>query len=328
MLSRVAESIYWMGRYMERAENIARFVDVNLHLMLDLPGRGSAQWEPLITVTADNEAFEERYGAYTQENVIRFLTYDPEYPGSILSCLAMARENARSIREIISSEMWQQINSLYLMVKRTAVKDVDHANPHAFFQHVKLSKHLFTGLMHEGMSHGEAWHFAHLGMLLERADKTSRILDVKYFILLPNVEYVGTPYDNIEWAAVLKSTSGLEMYRKRFHRITPTQVADFMIFDTTFPRAVRFCVQNAEQSLYAITGTKHGSFSNDAERKLGRLRAELGYGDIDEVINRGIHQFIDELQRRFNDIGGAVHETFFAVRPIEHMANGAERATA
>ena len=311
MLSRVAEAVYWMSRYVERAENTARFIDVNLHLMLDLPGRESPQWDPLVTTTGDLTRYKELYDTFSEENVIRFLTFDTNYSNSILSCLRNARENGRSIREIISSEMWEQVNSLYLMVKEAAVEDREHSTPHEFFRHIKMSKHLLTGLAEEVMSHGEGWQFFRLGMMLERADKTSRILDVKYFILLPRLDYAGTPYDNIEWAAVLKSASALEMYRKRFHRIAPVNVAEFLIFDPIFPRSIRFCVTGAEQSLHTIAGTPIGAFSNTAERRIGRIKAELDYGDMTEVFGQGLHEYIDALQTKLNDVGIAVGETFF-----------------
>jgi len=321
MLSRVAEAIYWMSRYVERAENTARFIDVNLHLMLDLPGRASPQWEPLVTTTGDLQTYAKRYETFSEENVVRFLTFDPAYPNSILSCLSKARENGRSVREIISSEMWEQINGLYLTVKEAAVEDKAHTTPHDFFRHIKMSKHLLTGLAEEVMSHGEGWQFFRLGMMLERADKTSRILDVKYFILLPRVDYAGSPYDNIEWAAVLKSASALEMYRKRFHRITPRNVAEFLLFDLHFPRAVRFCANESQQALRAITGTPQRTFNNTAERRIGRFNAELNYNDVEEVFSCGLHEFIDNLQIKLNEIGGAVGETFFGHPPAPRTSS-------
>ena len=179
MLSRVAESVYWMSRYIERAENVARFVDVNIQLMLDAPEGRDQQWAPLVAITGDQTEFGKRYGVATESNVIQFLTFDAEYPNSILSCLRAARENARSVREIISSEMWLQLNRLYLMVN-SASQESGGLNEHEdFYDEVKQSSHLFTGTTDATMTQGEAWHFSRLGRMLERADKTSRILDVK-----------------------------------------------------------------------------------------------------------------------------------------------------
>ncbi|MGD8336360.1 MAG: alpha-E domain-containing protein [Desulfobacterales bacterium] len=323
MLSRVAEAIYWMCRYIERAENVARFIDVNLHLMLDLPVDPEGQWEPLITVTGDHQVFKGRYGDPSAENVIRFLTFDLDYPNSIIACLRAARENARQVREIISSEMWEQVNRFYLTVAEASRNDRAFDRWHQFFEGVKLNSHLLTGLTEVTMSHGEAWHFACMGRLLERADKTSRILDVKYFILLPKVEYVNTPYDNIQWAAVLKSVSGLEMYRKQYHRINPKSVCAFLIFDRQFPRAIRYCLTAAESSLYAVTGSATGTICNAAERKLGRLRADLDYADIDEVVDIGMHDYLDRFQTELNAVGDALASIFFggAAAPLTFNAD-------
>src|SRR5213083_1955640 len=172
MLSRVADSIYWMSRYVERAENVARFIDVNLNLMLDAPDGAGRQWQPLVNTTGDHEDFAERCGEATQHNVIQFLTFDRDNPNSIISCLRAARENARSVREIISSEMWLQLNKSYLMVNDAAAADQSLAARHDFFGEVKLASHLFSGITEATMTHGEAWHFARLGQRLERADKT------------------------------------------------------------------------------------------------------------------------------------------------------------
>jgi uncharacterized alpha-E superfamily protein len=316
MLSRVAESIYWMSRYIERAENVARFIDVNLHLMLDLPVGTAEQWEPLVQTTGDLALFQERYGRATRENVVALLTFDTENPNSILSCLRVARENARSVREIISSEMWEQANKFYLMVRAAASDSRIREEPHAFFTEIKQASHLFVGITDATMSHGEGWHFARMARLQERADKTSRILDVKYFLLLPAVTDVGTPFDDIQWAAVLKSASAFEMYRKRFGRLLPERVADFLILDREFPRAMHYCVVKAEESLHAITGAPIGTFHNLAEQRLGRLRSELDYAQIQEIIASGLHEFLDTFQAKLNRVGDAIFDTFFALRPV------------
>ncbi|HEY9844580.1 MAG TPA: alpha-E domain-containing protein, partial [Candidatus Caenarcaniphilales bacterium] len=218
MLSRVANSIYWLNRYIERAENVARFVDVNLNLILDSPTGIKQQWEPLVMTTGDLPLFQEHYGQATAETVIQFLTFDTNCPNSIISCLRAARENARSIREFISREMWQQVNAFHFLVKEAAVGQ-PLAVLHEFLTEVKMASHLFAGVMDATMSHNEGWHFGQMGRMLERADKTSRILDVKYFTLLSATEAVGTTLDEIGWMALLKSASAYEMYRKRSRRI-------------------------------------------------------------------------------------------------------------
>ncbi|MBW4443016.1 MAG: alpha-E domain-containing protein [Plectolyngbya sp. WJT66-NPBG17] len=315
MLSRVADSIYWMNRYVERAENIARFIDVNLTLLLDVPIGVSQQWKPLILTTGDLPIFEERYGEANAANVIRFLTFDRTYPNSIISCLHAARENARSMREIISSEMWQQINAFYHFVNDAANEET--LNFQTFFREVKLSSHLFAGIASATMTHNEGWHFGLIGRWLERADKTSRIVDVKYFILLPSVRDVGTTLDQLQWIALLRSTSAYEMYRKRgLHRITPTSVAEFLVLDREFPRSIRYCIRQTERSLHQITGTPQGSWNTGVERCLGKLRSDLDYLTIDDVMEAGLHEFLDDLQRRTNEVGIKLSETFFAVQPV------------
>jgi len=316
MLSRVANSIYWMSRYLERAENVARFIEVNLNLNLDMPTEEGEQWAPLVNITGDRAAFMERYGEATRENVMHFLTFDRENPNSILSCVSNARENARSVREIISSEMWEQANRFYLLVKDAAANSSASDNAHNFYTAVKTESHLFNGISEATMSHGESWHFAQVGGLLERADKTSRILDVKYFILLPEDRSVGTTVDNIQWAALLKSASALEMYRKHSKQIDPSKVADFLILNRHFPRSVHSCLSRASHSLHAITGSPQDAFSNKAEQRMGRLLAELNYTQIDEIIAGGLHEFLDGLQVRLNKVDDAVFETFFALRPL------------
>lgn len=315
MLSRVADSIYWTSRYIERAENVARFIDVNLKLMLDLPVGSTQQWQPLVDTTGDSQEFRRRYGEATQKNVIRFLTFDVENVNSIASCLRTARENARSVREVISSEMWEQVNQFYLMVSSAANsrKGALH-DPHEFFASVKTASQLFAAVSDATMTHNEGWHFQRLGRELERADKTSRLLDVKYFLLLPTAADVGTTADDIQWAAVLRSASAFEMYRKRHGRIRPDHVVEFLLLDPHFPRAIQFCLLRSRESVHAISGTASGMFRNSAERLLGELCSELAYSQIEEIIAGGLHEYLDGLQSRMNEVSDGIYETFFAVR--------------
>ncbi len=320
MLSRVADSIYWMSRYVERAENLARFADVTFNLMLDLPHHSREQWQPLVSTTGDHEWYAEHYGPATRENVIRFLTFDPDYPNSILSCLRSAREAARSTRETISSEMWEHVNSFYFMVMDAALNREILMSPQDFFHNVKMLSHQFQGVTDATMSHGEGWHFANMGRLLERADKTSRILDVKYYLLLPELSDVGTPIDDLQWSSVLRSVSGFEMFRKRHHGITPDRVAGYLILDRLFPRAIMYCVNSADESLHAISGSPLGTFWNHAEKCMGQLRSELAYTNVTDIIRQGLHEFLDSFQTKLNRVGTAVYETFVDMRPDESMA--------
>jgi uncharacterized alpha-E superfamily protein len=314
MLSRVADSIYWMSRYVERAENVARFIEVNLQLMLDGSSGDGQQWEPLVNTTGDFEAFKKRHGEATQQNVIQFLAFDADNPNSILSCIRAARENARTIREIISSEMWLQLNKFYLVVTAAAENSKAQSNPHEFFTDVKNASHLFNGLAAATMTHGEPWHFYQMGIMLERADKTSRILDVKYFILLRSVQDVGTPFDDIQWAAVLRSASAFEMYHKRHGRIAPKAIVEFLLLDREFPRAIHFCLLTARNSLHAISGTPVGTFRHPPEKLLGQLCSDLSFTSVDEIINSGLHEYLDDLQTRMNQVGAGFYETFFALK--------------
>jgi uncharacterized alpha-E superfamily protein len=224
------------------------------------------------------------------------------------------------VREAISSEVWEQLNSFYHFVKRTA-SNGRLAGPAQleFYQEVKQHSHLFNGILDATLPRGKGWHFANLGRLLERADKTSRILDVKYFTLLPHAQDVGTTLDDLQWSAVLRSVSGFEAFRKRYHTITLRRVIDFLVLDLSFPRAISFCVHWADDSVHQVVGSPLGSYSNPPEQLLGRLKSELVYNDADGIVNNGLHEFIDRLQIQLNEVGTAVHETFFAMRPVAEM---------
>ncbi|MCA1813988.1 MAG: alpha-E domain-containing protein [Halobacteriales archaeon] len=321
MLSRAANAIYWMTRYIERAENVARFIDVNLNVALDVP-ESNGMWDSIVATTGDEASFRERHGTAAKSAAIHFLAAEPTNPNAIVSCLYHARENARSVREIISSEMWLQVNTAYLAVQEAIASGQLESQPHEFFARVKLDSHLFDGLMEATMSHGEPWHFGRLGRLLERADKTARMLDVKYYALLPRPSDLGAAFDDLQWSAVLRSASALEMYRKRRHRITAADVADFLVFDRDFPRSIGFCLNRAEESLKCITGSAPGTFSNVAEKRLGRLRSHVEYLDIQDVFTMGLHEFLQETQTDLNYVGDGIHETFFAMRPLAPEPGG------
>jgi uncharacterized alpha-E superfamily protein len=327
MLSRVADSIYWMSRYVERAENVARFVNVNLLLSLDSPRASGAQWEPLVIITGDRAPFEARFEEPSRRNVLFFLTFDNENPNSIRSCIHLARENARSVREVISIEMWESINKTYHLINDAARVAGMPADLQGFYRRVIGESHLFRGVTDATMSHGQAWSFARLGRLLERADKTSRILDVKYFILLPEPSSVGTPFDSIQWVALLRSASALQMYRQKHRRIDPGRVAEYLILDRDFPRSLHYCVVKAEETLHAITQAPRMTYGNPAEQKLGRLRADLDYAHIDEIISHGLHEYLDTFQTKLNAVGDAIFETFFAVKPIAGAVSSESRSS-
>jgi uncharacterized alpha-E superfamily protein len=333
MLSRVADSVYWMNRQIERAENVARAVDTTLDLALEgtiSPGR---LWSALVCTFGDQAEFWGRFGRADERHVIAFLAFDLGNPNSIASCLQIARENARTVRDMISSPMWEEINKAHLFVRAAAASHAEVSHPREFLDEVKRASQLITGVTDATMSHGEAWHFARLGRLIERADKTSRVLDVEHYFtpaasrLAPpageaaaaGLEAVEPPAgDAVQWSAVLESASALEMYRKEYGAVSRRNVAEFLIFDRAFPRAMHFCLIKAEESLLAVTGGTKGAYTNPAEQRLGRLRSALDYGAIDEILGdqAELHGFIDGFQAKLNDASLAIHDTFFALRPV------------
>lgn len=317
MLSRVADSVFWMNRYIERAENTARFIDVNLQLMLDSASDAGQQWEPIVSTTGDHDFFQEHYDDASQENVIQFLTFDRNYPNSVYSCIASARENARTIREVISTEMWEELNKFYLSLQRKSKQDISHLEPFNFYSEIKSECHLFSGITEATMSHSEAWHFAQMGKYIERADKTSRVIDVKYYILLPSADDVGSPIDNLQWSALLRSVSGLEMYRKIFKRIDPVNVIEFLVLNQEFPRSIHFCVSKAEDSLHEITGTPMGNHRISSEQYMGRLSSDLDYTSIKEIMSTGLHEYLDDFQTRLNSVDDQIFKNFFNFNDLE-----------
>jgi uncharacterized alpha-E superfamily protein len=310
MLSRVADAIYWSSRYVERAENAARFVDVNLNLMLDTPIAKRDGWEPLVLTTGDQEWYYKHYEDASPEKVAWFLTFDRSYPNSLISTLSLARENAQNAREVLSREMWQELNEVYLMVREASRRPFTLGDMSAFYDRIKLAGIHYEGVTNATLSRGEAWHFARLGRLLERADKTSRILDVKYYLLqrrAPETEAL----DQIGWTALLNSVSGLQMYRQLYHFISPENVTSFLLLNRHYPRAINYCTSEAQQSLHAITGTPLDISRFEPERLLGQLRARLSYDLISDVMEAGLHEYIDTVQERLNEIGAATQGLFF-----------------
>lgn len=315
MLSRVADSLYWMSRYIERAENNARLADVNLQLLLDFANQPQSdtkqQWNPIISSLEENEFFASLYETPDGRAAIDFVGLQKKNPNSIYSCLARARENARTTREQISSEMWEQLNRLYLFVASDRGKKMLRSSPFEFFKHVIAGSHLFQGITDATMTHGEGWDFIRIGRLLERADCTSRILDVKYHVLLPSGEKVGGNIDTIQWMAVLKSCSALEAYRKiYFGQVAPWKVAEFIITHAGFPRSIRFCVDYFDIALHNISGSSEWKYANEAERLSGRLRSDLDYVTIGDIFNFGLHEYLEQIQERLVQISDAMHSTY------------------
>ncbi len=311
MLSRVAESIYWMSRQVERAENLARFLEVTHDLILDQPESLVDPWEPLVQVTADKELFLEQHDQFTAESVTHFLAFDHDYPNSMLSSLRLARENARGVRESLSSEAFEQLNEFYHFVL-DASRQSSLQSPNDYFDAVRRIAIQWTGVLDSTMPRDIGWHFANVGRLIERADKTSRILDVKYFNLLPRVDDVGTAIDDLQWSALLYAISGFEAYRRESHTIGIHEVVNFFLFNRSFPRSVLFCVAGADWSLAEINERSRAEEpKNLAKTKMGELRHRLSHTKVEEVLAGGMHQFIDLLQNSLNDIGDAMNEDYF-----------------
>jgi uncharacterized alpha-E superfamily protein len=319
MLSRVANSVYWMHRYIERAENYARFMSVNFNLALDLPPNVDQQWEPLLIATADDKLFARYYKESSRENVIQFMTFDKRNPNSIVACLSNARENARTIREAISKEMWEHLNQFYLMVRDTAPKQQwGQSQTQSFFAEIRNGTQLFYGIIDATITRNEAWHFGRLGRFLERADKTSRFLDVKYFTLLPEVDAIGSTLDLMIWSAVLKSVSAYNMHRQQYRSTDAVEYRRVSDLDKMFPRAAAHCIRQAELSLYEISGNNIAQgFANSAERTLSKLRTDIEFTETKDIFKAGLHQYLDTFQTRTNEAGAAIFETYFDLKPVD-----------
>ena len=248
MLSRVADSLYWIHRYLERAENISRFLEVSEAMALDCPPGSAEPWLPLVDVTADRQRFNQAYPAGTPGDVLRFLLHDRDNPNSIVSCIAIARENARQIRDVITSEMWEQLNDLHWSLQTGEAIWSEPVQEQ--LRIIRRGCQMVYGITDATLSRDVSWLFSQLGRLIERADKTSRILDMKYFLLLPSPDDVGGVLDELQWITVLRTAGAYQMYRQSQQQaITPASVADFLLLDPIFPRSVRFCLQGINGTL-------------------------------------------------------------------------------
>jgi uncharacterized alpha-E superfamily protein len=311
MISRVAEHCYWMSRYLERAESIARILEVNQSLLLDLNVPIEQQWNPLLIISG----IHDFSGARDGETVQQYLTWDLTNPCSIAVTLASARENARIIREVISADMWERINYYHLWINSSVARALYDRNRSDFYNQIKRINQLILGISEGTMSHGESWDFFQLGKYLERACQTARILDVKYHILLPTPDHVGTPVDNAHWVAILLSCSGYEPFHKQRPGADPgIAVADFLVFDSIFPRSVRFCLGKCRSAAYAISGRPIGHAGNEAEHTLDGLVNWLNLIRIDDFVEAGLHEALTSIIDRIHGIGEAIHRTYFDQR--------------
>ena len=315
MLSRVADSLYWLARYIERAENNSRILDVNLQVTLDDDQAGEEgdkiDWEPILASLEEQKLFQKLFAVTNAETVCEFLTFAQENPNSIRSCVAAARENARTVREYISSEMWERINSLYLWLSSADARQSFAGSAIDFYRQLVDYAHQFHGTTDATLTHGEGWSFLQVGKYLERADSASRILDLKYHILLPHGEQVGGNVDTVQWQAVLKSCGAFEAYRKiHTGQVTPWSVAEFILLHEQFPRSIRYCAEQLDTALHAISGSSRAHFANEAERLSGKLCSDLNYATISDITGAGLHQYLDGIQFRLIEIAAAMHREF------------------
>jgi uncharacterized alpha-E superfamily protein len=315
MLARVADSLYWLARYIERAENNARILDVNLQVTLDSDHAGAdaeaGEWRPILATLEDLTLFNSLYAVTSAEAVCEFITFARENPNSIASSVGRGRENARTVREYISSEMWERINGLYLWINSAAAHEEFASSAIDFYRRVVDFSHQFHGTTNATLTHGEGWNFLQVGKYIERADSGSRILDLKYHILLPSGETVGGNVDTVQWQAVLKSCSAFEAYRKiHTGQVTPWSVAEFILLHEDCPRSIRFCCESLDHSLHRISGSDADHYANEAERLSGRLCSDLRYATIEEIFQNGLHEYLDGIQRRLLEIGAAMHQEY------------------
>src|SRR6266536_877024 len=330
MLSRVADSLYWMSRYLERAEHTARLIDVNLNQMLDQHAEYADQrWELLRTslrIPPRGDGTDEAY------SMTQALTFDASNQASILACITGARDNARQVREQISSEMWEQLNRLYLQMKSTSIEEIWDAEPHKFLVSVKEGAQLFQGIADATMSHSEGWHFIRVGRFIERASATATLIDVHFnaFLdaewsysteLLNHLDYLG-------WVGLLRSCAAFEAYCKVYTaNVQPIRIAEFLLLNAESPHSVRFAAAMMQGALQAIAKATNIRSTGRVERLAGRLRAALDYDQIEEIMSSGMHAYLENIQRQCAQIHSAIYQAY-VVYPIDValMARGAAQA--
>jgi uncharacterized alpha-E superfamily protein len=314
LIARSAGSIFWLGRYVERAENLARILDVNATFARD--ARGAQDWMPVLLLNADAERFLARHPAATAEAVLRFYVADRENPTSIASAVRAARENARTLRPLISNEMWAQLNVFHKRLGALGDAALAPGELTRLFGWIKEACQAHTGIAEGTFHRDQGWYFYRLGRHVERADQTTRLLDIKYHLLLPRPSDVGSPIDVGQWNALLRSAAAYQTYRRvEPDGVTPAGVAGFLLLHPRFPRSVAFCVGEADRLLASVRA-RHGLAGGDeAAEDLGRLRATLGALTIGEVLSRGLHEFLDLVQRRLIAFTEGLSVAFFGERP-------------
>ena len=317
MLSRIANSLFWLSRHLERADNTARLIEINLSYLLEAEDAlvEASQWQPLLVISGSQETYAQVSGVeITAARMIQFLTREPANANSIRSGLRLARENARVVRDQISKEMWEAMNELWLFADSQLAEPLATENAGRFYAAVRREVARFHGLTASTMMRGEAYGFYLLGTHLERADMTARILDVKYHLLLPSLTMVGSPLDYYQWAALLKSLSGFEAYRRKFQAgLRPVDVAGFVIGERDFPRSLSFCADRMAQALrrIGIKGPESRSF-----QLLSRLTEDLHEITPPQIFKLGLHEFLADFLEQISHLSDAVSWDYFQVADV------------
>jgi uncharacterized alpha-E superfamily protein len=324
LLARYADAAFWMARYVERAEDLARILDVNETFSRD--SRGGRNWLSVLQLYDDGERFRERHGEATAAAVRHFYVLDAENPGSILSAIRMARENARTLRPLISTEMWTQLNIFYNRLRTLTPEELSEPRIARLCGFIKESCQAHTGITEGTFYRDAGWSFYQMGRALERADQATRLLDVKYHLLLPDPAAVGSPVDVSQWNAVLRSASGYHAYRRvRPSGMTPASVAGFLLFHEDFPRSVDACVKALGSTLVDLRTRYRLTRGVSALGEVEALRGSLEGTSIDAVIAGGLHEFIDGIQIRLIAITACLGREFFGYPAAGSEAPGAGR---
>jgi uncharacterized alpha-E superfamily protein len=311
MISRVAEHCCWLSRYLERVENTARILEVNQSLLLDFYVPLEQQWNPILIISG----IHDYPGPFEAELVQAHMTWDTDNPCSIVSSMGVARENARVVRETISAEMWNHLNTWNRWLQSGDARQIYLGDRNEFYARIRRINQLFHGITDGTMTHDEPWEFLQLGKHLERACQTARILDVKYHTILPTPDKVGVPVHNAHWVAILNSCSAYEPYHK-LRRVAEPEVAvpEFLLFHPTFPRSVRHSLLQVRRAAHAISGHPVAQLENEAERTIHALVAWLHLVRIEDLLPAGLHDALTSIVDRIHEIGDAIYRTYFDVR--------------
>lgn len=311
MLSRTASNLYWMSRYVERAENTARILDVayRMSLLTKDPDLQDQEWFAPLNITGTLFPFSGRHSIVCAKEVLHFMALDADNPCSIYTCAKQARENARAVRGTITSEMWEVLNATWLEMQNMDEDRLYARGISAFFDWVKERSHLFRGVTFGTIRRDEAFQFHRLGTYMERGDNTARILDVKYHVLLPSVTDVGGAVDYYQWSAVLRSVSAFESYRKVYRdTITPLRIAELLILRADIPRSMRFCMRD----VYNILVDVQNRTSAEATRQAGEINAALQFGRMSDIFNTGLHEYLTDFLAATDKLGAEINRSFFA----------------